>query len=209
MCQTCSSQTPAGLINRRWIYPHSFYIDFIFICSHSSIILGKTQVGFLILWHSESRSELSQGAAVLLDLISGWEGGGGGWGSGGRGCWSLLHTCFFFLIHKQQKLKWNKNNNVFTCPFLPTSKQHGPLFVCSFKVRQARTRFRCVFLDQTTRVFLLTETFNFCGESDHCTNHFRALCASGIQEMDNACKVWQDGICFGSMLVWEVIIQPL
>lgn len=37
---------------------------------------------------------------------------------------------------------------------------------------------------------------------------FRALCAGGIQEMDNACKVWQDGICFGSMLVWEVIIQP-
>lgn len=53
------------------------------------------------------------------------------------------------------------------------------------------------------------EPLNFCDQNDHFTSRFRQHCANSIQEMDNTCKVWQGGICFGSTLVWEIIIQPL
>lgn len=54
-----------------------------------------------------------------------------------------------------------------------------------------------------------SEPLNFYDQNDHFTSPFRKHCANSIHEMDNTCNVWQGGICFGSTLVWEIIIQPL
>lgn len=101
-------------------------------------------------------------------------------------------VCIFPL----KKKKINKGKTEFL--FFPS------FFKCSaVKVSQCSRRrpaHRCS-PPKMTCVFQ-AEPLNSCSPrwSLH-TSHFRAHCASGIHGMDNACKVWQDGVCFASTLV--------
>lgn len=90
--------------------------------------------------------------------------------------------------------------------FIPPQTQEH--FSVAVKVIHAHCSFWRRYSDQIS-CSLESRLLTFVTKKkDHFTCNFGEHCAGSIQEMDNACKLWQDGVCFASTLVWEIIVQP-